>query len=88
LQLRMLWWRVNCETSHEAAKLAGADAAVAATDLLTWSHPGRIRNEAEFAALAGASPLYSRRRGGVAFRPPCEHGHQTGATNRCQRTRD
>ncbi|WP_247686739.1 IS110 family transposase [Micromonospora sp. C31] len=30
---------------------------VAATVLLAWSHPGRIRSEVEFAALAGASPL-------------------------------
>lgn len=29
----------------------------AATILVAWSHPGRIRSEAAFAALAGASPI-------------------------------
>lgn len=37
--------------------LPGVGAVVAATVLLAWSHPGRIRSEAAFAALAGASPL-------------------------------
>ncbi|MER7470784.1 transposase [Micromonospora sp. NPDC000018] len=41
---------------------------------MAWSHPGRIRSEAAFAALAGASPLpassgntsrHRRNRGGV-----------------------
>jgi transposase len=37
--------------------LPGVGAVVAATVLLAWSHPRRIRSEAAFAALAGASPL-------------------------------
>jgi transposase len=37
--------------------LPGVGAVVAATVLMAWSHPGRIRSEAAFAALAGASPL-------------------------------
>ena len=37
--------------------LPGVGAVVAATVLLAWSHPGRVRSEAAFAALAGASPL-------------------------------
>ncbi|MEU4645632.1 transposase [Micromonospora sp. NPDC023814] len=37
--------------------LPGLGAVVAATVLLAWSHPGRIRSEAAFAVLAGASPL-------------------------------
>ncbi|WP_327031202.1 transposase [Micromonospora sp. NBC_01740] len=37
--------------------LPGVGAIVAATVLLAWSHPGRVRSEAAFAALAGASPL-------------------------------
>jgi hypothetical protein len=35
----------------------GVGAVVAATVLLAWSHPARIRSEAALAALAGASPL-------------------------------
>ena len=38
-------------------KLAGVGPVVAATALLAWSHPGRMRSEAAFAALAGVSPL-------------------------------
>jgi transposase len=30
---------------------------VAGTILLAWSHPGRVRSEAAFAALAGTSPI-------------------------------
>ncbi|GAA2914045.1 IS110 family transposase [Actinoplanes cyaneus] len=37
--------------------LPGVGAVVAATVLLAWSHPGRVRSEAAFAALAGVSPL-------------------------------
>jgi transposase len=37
--------------------LAGVGPVVAATALLAWSHSGRIRSEAAFAALAGVSPL-------------------------------
>jgi transposase len=41
----------------ELLALPGVGAVVAATVLLTWSHPGRIRGEAAFAALAGTAPL-------------------------------
>ncbi|WP_281898654.1 transposase [Micromonospora humidisoli] len=37
--------------------LPSVGAVVAATVLLAWSHPGRVRSKAAFAALAGASPL-------------------------------
>lgn len=30
---------------------------MAGTILLAWSHPGRVRSEAAFAALAGTSPI-------------------------------
>ncbi|MDR2381837.1 MAG: IS110 family transposase, partial [Bifidobacteriaceae bacterium] len=30
---------------------------IAATMLIAWSHPGRVRTEAAFAAIAGVSPL-------------------------------
>lgn len=35
----------------------GVGPVVAAQLLVSWSHPGRVRNEAAFAALAGVSPL-------------------------------
>lgn len=35
----------------------GVGPVVAAQVLISWSHPGRVRSEAAFAALAGASPL-------------------------------
>jgi transposase len=35
----------------------GLGPVVAAQILISWSHPGRIRDEAAFAALAGVSPL-------------------------------
>src|SRR5690348_3176475 len=42
-----------------AALLAepGVGPVVAAQMLVSWSHRGRVRNEAAFAALAGTSPL-------------------------------
>uniref|UniRef100_UPI00078442F8 IS110 family transposase n=1 Tax=Demequina maris TaxID=1638982 RepID=UPI00078442F8 len=36
---------------------AGIGPVIAATILTSWSHAGRIRNEAAFAALAGVSPI-------------------------------
>lgn len=36
---------------------AGVGPVTAATFLTTWSHPGRVRSEAAFAALAGAAPI-------------------------------
>lgn len=55
----------NHQALHAAVKaqapqlleLPGVGAVVAATVLLAWSHPGRVRSEAAFAALAGASPV-------------------------------
>lgn len=38
-------------------ELPGVGPVVAATILTVWSHPGRIRSEAAFAALAGTAPL-------------------------------
>ncbi|ANS31207.1 hypothetical protein R1CP_32920 [Rhodococcus opacus] len=35
----------------------GVGPVVAAQLLLSWSHPGRVRNEAAFASLAGVAPL-------------------------------
>lgn len=35
----------------------GVGPVVAAQLLVSWSHPGRVRSEAAFAALAGVSPL-------------------------------
>jgi transposase len=38
-------------------ELIGVGPIVAATALIVWSHPGRIRNEAAFAMLAGVAPI-------------------------------
>ena len=38
-------------------ELTGVGPIIAATILTVWSHPGRIRNEAAFAMLAGAAPI-------------------------------
>jgi transposase len=38
-------------------ELTGVGPIIAATTLTVWSHPGRIRNEAAFAMLAGAAPI-------------------------------
>lgn len=38
-------------------ELVGIGPIVAATALVVWSHPGRIRDDAAFAMLAGAAPL-------------------------------
>ncbi|MFF4828895.1 IS110 family transposase [Streptomyces sp. NPDC001312] len=47
------------ERQHAALLVeeTGIGPVTAATVLVAWSHPGRIRNEAAFAALAGVSPL-------------------------------
>jgi transposase len=37
--------------------LPGVGPVTAATLLTTWSHPGRVRNEAAYAALAGVNPI-------------------------------
>jgi transposase len=41
----------------ELLNLPGVGPVVAGTILLAWSHPGRVRSEAAFAALAGTSPI-------------------------------
>jgi transposase len=41
----------------ELLELPGVGPVVAGTILLAWSHPGRVRSEAAFAALAGTSPI-------------------------------
>src|SRR5690349_23726787 len=38
-------------------EMVGAGAVTVATVLTAWSHPGRVRSEAAFAALAGVNPL-------------------------------
>ena len=40
-----------------AADLGGGAVGVAAQVYIAWSHPGRCRNEAAFARLAGVAPL-------------------------------
>lgn len=37
--------------------MTGAGPIVAATVLTAWSHPGRCRNDAAFAMLAGVAPI-------------------------------
>lgn len=41
----------------ELTALRGVGAVVAASVLIAWSHPGRVRSEAAFAALAGTCPI-------------------------------
>ena len=38
-------------------ELTGVGAIVAATVLVAWSHPGRVRSEAALASLAGTCPI-------------------------------
>jgi transposase len=44
-------------THPELLELPGVGVLVAAQLLVSWSHPGRLRSEAAFAAMAGASPV-------------------------------
>lgn len=44
-------------TCPELLNLPGVGAITAAQFIISWSHPGRIRNEAAFAALAGVAPI-------------------------------
>ena len=48
---------VDASPAAELLEETGIGPVTAATVLVAWSHPGRIRNEAAFAALAGVSPL-------------------------------
>lgn len=55
-----LYERLDSQTTLKAPQLRaelGVGPASAATILMAWSHPGRIRNEAAFAALAGTNPI-------------------------------
>jgi transposase len=45
------------ETAPELCELPGVGSVVAACVLTAWSHPGRVRSEAAFAALAGTCPI-------------------------------
>lgn len=48
---------VDASPAAELLEETGIGPVTVATILVAWSHPGRIRNEAAFAALAGVSPL-------------------------------
>lgn len=45
------------EVAPELCELPGVGPVVAACVLTAWSHPGRVRSEAAFAALAGTCPI-------------------------------
>jgi len=45
------------ETAPELCELPGVGSVVAASVLTAWSHPGRVRSGAAFAALAGICPI-------------------------------
>jgi transposase len=45
------------EVQPQLVELPGAGPISAAQVLISWSHPGRLRSEAAFAALAGAAPI-------------------------------
>jgi transposase len=45
------------DTAPELCELPGVGSVVAASVLMAWSHPGRVRSEAAFAALAGTCPI-------------------------------
>lgn len=48
---------VNASPAADLLKETGIGPITAATVLVAWSHPGRVRNEAAFAALAGVNPI-------------------------------
>lgn len=45
------------DVAPELCQLPGVGSVVAACVLTVWSHPGRVRSEAAFAALAGTCPI-------------------------------
>lgn len=45
------------DTVPKLCELPGVGSVVAASVLTAWSHPGRVRSEAAFAALAGTCPI-------------------------------
>lgn len=48
---------VEASPAAGLVKETGIGPITAATILVAWSHPGRVRNEAAFAALAGVNPI-------------------------------
>ncbi|RSM89312.1 hypothetical protein DMH25_40300 [Streptomyces sp. WAC 01325] len=48
---------VDASPAAGLAEETGIGPITAATVLVAWSHPGRVRDEAAFAALAGVSPI-------------------------------
>ena len=49
------------DSAPELCELPGVGSVVAASVLTAWSHPGRVRSEAAFAALAGTCPIPASR---------------------------
>ena len=49
--------RLVTQAQPQLAELPGVGPISAAQLLISWSHPGRLRSEAAFAALAGAAPI-------------------------------
>lgn len=49
--------RLVTDWRPDLLELTGVGPVIAATVLTVWSHPGRIRNEAAFAMLAGVAPI-------------------------------
>jgi transposase len=49
--------RLTSQDTPQLLELPGVGAVVAATVLLAWSHPGRVRSEAAMASLAGTCPI-------------------------------
>ena len=45
------------DVAPELCELPGVGSVIAACVLTAWSHPGRVRSEAAFAALAGTCPI-------------------------------
>ncbi|MGH9305637.1 MAG: IS110 family transposase [Acidimicrobiales bacterium] len=45
------------QDTPQLLELTGVGAVVAASVLIAWSHPGRVRSEAAMASLAGTSPI-------------------------------
>jgi transposase len=48
---------VEASPAADLVEETGIGPVTAATVLVTWSHPGRVRDEAAFAALAGVNPI-------------------------------
>ncbi len=57
------------DEAPELLELRGEGAVTAAFVLTVWSHPGRIRSEAAFAAIAGTAPIPASPGNTVRHRP-------------------